>query len=520
MKFKTHPKHNIAAVLCFICIAAIIDMDYSWAQNENATVKGTVIDATSRQAIQGMAVLLQPITAQGTVKQGGRTDFTKSDGHFEFEITAQQANDPYRLTLVKGSGGKQTTYGPYLVFPLNCRIDISINLACVSAANESASQARDRVSRIARLLDSGDSGVRALASYESYILGFVDEYQDDAFFPNADVASVVASLQRVPDEIALSDGYAWTKSGYDYLKQWKISGRGKPTLATVNRMIELPTVFRESSEVHRQPVGLTARRNGVILHGFGANCSSPIADISENGEIVSRGAVAYLTGLEAVGKTKFEIKAKADGTLRVDRPDGDDELTLDVGRLPVTATKLSRDGRRLAAATIDGTFKVWNLTQEEGRIKATLYDQGKTEKLFPRTIAFSPDGKQLVVGSGLKEKGHALTAINLESKVMESIDMKQPVSKIAFGPSNELSNMMFVHGGSGSDQVFTLNKDDQRVDLDLEFELYGIKGLAVSEDGEQAALLPEDKDEVISVPFRQLLQQNQLQNLEPFGVQE
>ena len=63
----------------------------------------------------------------------------------------------------------------------------------------------------------------------------------------------------------------------------------------------------------------------------------------------------------------------------------------------VTTLDFSTDGRLLAAGGTDKTVRIWELTT--GNLRATLRgEDGAVSIGMPYSLAFSPDGRELVVG--------------------------------------------------------------------------------------------------------------------------
>src|SRR5207245_1707989 len=90
-----------------------------------------------------------------------------------------------------------------------------------------------------------------------------------------------------------------------------------------------------------------------------------------------------------------------DGTIRHwDPATGKEKASpLQAHKGPLTALAYSRDGSLLASGGRNRTVKVWETAT--GKLKAKL--GGHTEPIW--SLAFSPDGKTLAVGTGLGHGG-------------------------------------------------------------------------------------------------------------------
>jgi cytochrome c len=88
------------------------------------------------------------------------------------------------------------------------------------------------------------------------------------------------------------------------------------------------------------------------------------------------------------------VVAGADGAVRMLRPDGTERAQMQVSPSPAIALALSPDGRRIAAASIAGAVAV--IDRESATVALMLVGPG----LPVWSVAFRPDGRELVTGGG------------------------------------------------------------------------------------------------------------------------
>lgn len=123
----------------------------------------------------------------------------------------------------------------------------------------------------------------------------------------------------------------------------------------------------------------------------------------------------------------------ADGTARMLRPDGTERAQVQVSSAPVIALAVSPDGSRLAAATIVGAVAV--IDRANAQVAVNLIGPG----LPVWSVAFRPDGRELVTGGGdrMVRRWSAATG--------------EPVGALAMGrPGDELA----AFNGDRGAQVF------------------------------------------------------------------
>jgi len=130
---------------------------------------------------------------------------------------------------------------------------------------------------------------------------------------------------------------------------------------------------------------------GVATAGYDATLRIWPAD--PGGAPVVRTLPTALNGV-AVAPDGEIVVAGADGAVRMLRPDGTERAHVQVSPSPAIALALSPDGRRIAAATITGAVAV--IDRESATVALTLVGPG----LPVWSVAFRPDGRELVTGGG------------------------------------------------------------------------------------------------------------------------
>jgi WD40 repeat protein len=101
-----------------------------------------------------------------------------------------------------------------------------------------------------------------------------------------------------------------------------------------------------------------------------------------------------------IGNRLALVSGGEDGVLKSwDAESGRMILEMADGAKPVRAIAVSRDGTMLAAGSMDGTVRIWNLTTHAPprRIRPNNWDWDPDDELY--AVGFSPDAKYLVIGS-------------------------------------------------------------------------------------------------------------------------
>jgi cytochrome c len=130
---------------------------------------------------------------------------------------------------------------------------------------------------------------------------------------------------------------------------------------------------------------------GLVTAGYDATLR--IWPAEPDGVPLVRTFPTALNGL-AVAPDGEIVVAGADGAVRMLRPDGTERAQVQVSPSPAIALALSPDGKRVAAATIGGGVAVIELGSAV--VALTLVGPG----LPVWSVAFTPDGNELVTGGG------------------------------------------------------------------------------------------------------------------------
>lgn len=130
---------------------------------------------------------------------------------------------------------------------------------------------------------------------------------------------------------------------------------------------------------------------GVVTAGYDATLRIWPAD--PGGAPLVRVLPTPLNGV-AVAPDGEIVVAGADGAVRMLRPDGTERAQVQVSPSPAIALALSPDNRRIASATIAGAVAV--IDRESATVALRLVGPG----LPVWSVAFRPDGRELVTGGG------------------------------------------------------------------------------------------------------------------------
>jgi WD40 repeat protein len=132
---------------------------------------------------------------------------------------------------------------------------------------------------------------------------------------------------------------------------------------------------------------------------------------------------------------------------------------------PVRAIAASPDGKMLAAGSIDGTVRIWNLTTGAPTRRLRPNNWDPYDELY--AVGFSPDAKYLVIGSA-----------SLRRIALGNADEGPVKSEFLFGHLDEVKSLKSVpqpHGGDGG-RIFSAGEDGIVFAWNLESLGKGSKG--------------------------------------------
>jgi WD40 repeat protein/DNA-binding SARP family transcriptional activator len=151
------------------------------------------------------------------------------------------------------------------------------------------------------------------------------------------------------------------------------------------------------------------------------------------------GGVHFLPdGRRAVSGAGDIFADATDNTLRVWDVETGAELQRMMGHTDkIWDTDVSPEGRWVASGSHDGTLRLWNLASGDGEVLLDVTPQGV------RSVAFSPDGRSLVVGlakgaSSTPDYGLRILETETGQEVRRMDGHKEAVSDVAFSPDGRL----------------------------------------------------------------------------------
>ena len=201
------------------------------------------------------------------------------------------------------------------------------------------------------------------------------------------------------------------------------------------------------------------------------------------------------------------VAAAEDGTVRVlDTLTGRTVRTFSGNAGPVTRLAVSPDGRLVACAARDPSIK-WGFGYEDPDGPVTLWNVQNGSKAGeirgfsgqPLSVAFSPDGRQLLVGSSRLPDNVVLFDVGTNRRVGTLVGHDDGVTAVAFAPDGRAA---FTGGGSRTGQIGKmLDTTVRRWDVAGRQQVWAVPGdsrgrvvddMAISEDGGQIATAHTD----------------------------
>jgi WD40 repeat protein/serine/threonine protein kinase len=146
----------------------------------------------------------------------------------------------------------------------------------------------------------------------------------------------------------------------------------------------------------------------------------------------------------------------------------------------VSSVVFGPDGGRLAAGSLDGTVKLWDVATE----RETLTLTGHTGEVT--SVAFSPDGNRLATGSYDQTVKLWDAATGQETRTL--IGHTREVASVAFSPDGER-----LATGSGDGTVKLWDTSTGQETLTLKGHTYRVAGVAFSPDGKRLATGSHDQ---------------------------
>jgi WD40 repeat protein len=183
--------------------------------------------------------------------------------------------------------------------------------------------------------------------------------------------------------------------------------------------------------------GLTALWNGEIsLWGYASG--EEIHRLRGHTQMAFGGVLFLPDGRRAVSGAGDIYGASSDNTLRVwDVETGEELLRLEGHTDKIWDIAVSGGGRFGASASHDGTVRLWDLESGEGRVLHDVYPQAA------RSVAFSPDGRFLVVGLAKGQSDtpdYSLRLLDTETggEIRRLVGHEDVVGDVAFSPDGNL----------------------------------------------------------------------------------
>ncbi len=464
-------------------------------------VEGVVVDASTGQPINDVYVHLYEIDRSRATVRFIDTEVTAphngQDGYYAVSVPANV--DRMKLICMKGSTGVQTLYGPGEILPLSGRRSSVINVALDSSSGDTARTARLRMGRLRQVLiqERDFPPGQSSAWSESWVYSAVSQFGENPEFASEHIAAVGRLLGPEVSQIQPSNQVSYvinTDRGHE-VSIWKTPEDLSQPRPFEGTSIVFPLTTERADQFDLINVAPTSdglwvfgnRDTGDGLRTYQCRLGADLENVK--GPWRKGIAADLVTSTAGTTRRHFVVKGAPDGHVIINNPEFPEESgRFEVGATPVTATAVSQNGRLFAGATVAGTYRVWQLTESGGVHEAFIAAEGRLNHAFPNSMAFSPDGRSLVVGTGLRELGNAVIAVNLFQDAGSEpfvVELDAPVTGVAFGRN---ANSMIVTTADGLAGIYSVQQIEGTIAINERFRLHGVQAFGLLPNGDAAAL--------------------------------
>lgn len=296
---------------------------------------------------------------------------------------------------------------------------------------------------------------------------------EPVLFPHFDV-------RKLPDaatSVAFSpQGDLLAVGSYETVELWNVADKSK--------VGSIPVKSGFARSVAFSPDGSQLAIGGYQkIHLFTVESRSPVRDI--------KGHRGYVTALHWNAAGDRIYSASEDHTVRIWGVDGTEQSQFQDFTGPVIGLALSPDGTLLAVAGGDETQLTKPGFAQLRKITGEVVHELTAPKRAATDIAFTPDGKQVVV-TGLDEQAHQFQ-VDTGALVGDYTGHSRPTNSVAFAANGTLA--LTASGGrfKGKNELHVWSLSDRKAVTGLEPAEGRLNRIAVSPDGKWLAVAAADK---------------------------
>lgn len=492
---------------------------------QELSIRGVVLDpAQPRDArgVKDMIVCAYRLEPAPRAKDGVRLVYlsqslpTTAEGRFEFPFIIADRVSIFVMDA-EASLAKPKRYATARIEPLSGQAEIVINPAVQSSGGQSTESRRREVTWYSQLLRDNPAGEPRERIYQHIEAAMAEVQKNPRVAYGAELYDAVAAVRGVSPqpEIAVTSTIALIGNPGDDSEpqayQLAEPKEGRHVKLSTTRVPAWPKGDGESAyptliiptksglfRIRATEQGRTVKSQYEIL----ADDQSAWESIPVSGIVTSAAGVAWQA---------LRVKGTEDGTVVISSAESSrSSLELPLGRTPVAATALSNDGKRVAGVTIDGEYQIWEITDAK-TLQTNKLVGGRLSTPFPVTMAFSTDGKSLVVGTGLGNRHNAVEAVDLRpTSLGKSAVWKCPatVTKVGFG--NDATKMLAA-AADGNTYVLDVRLSETNITIvQADFQFKNLDGFGFLPKANLAVLKLRGNDAPLVVPASSLFDKSKI----------